>query len=104
VVVLTQEFLQREWPMWELGVMMAALPDHEQPEPHARAVLPVFLMDLDNNAVVTAYQQYWTPAAIENAREKGRPPATVADLKRLLSYQGIRQDQVRADNTVLILL
>ena len=90
--------------MWELGVMMAALPDGEQPEPHTRAVLPVFLMDLDDDAVVTAYRQRWTPAAIEKARAKGRPPATVADLKRLLSYQGIRQDQVRADTSALILL
>ena len=31
VVLLDKHFLRAKWPMWELGVMMAALPDNEQP-------------------------------------------------------------------------
>ena len=88
--------------MWELGLMMAALPDYVLPGPAARAVLPVFLMDL--GAVKAAYKEHWTPAAIELGTARGFPPASLEDLQRLLSYQGIRQDQVRADVRLLILL
>ena len=75
---------------------MAALPKQHQlstPGHAARTVLPVWLMDFD--AVISIYEQHWTPAATEAARSKGRQPATLADLQRLLGYQGIRQDQVR---------
>ena len=84
--------------MWELGVMIAALPSRGQSQQGSagqdstRTVLPVFLMDLE--AVTATYEQHWTPAAIEAARAEGLPPAALSDLQRLLGYQGIRQDQV----------
>ena len=93
VVLLDERFLRAKWPMWELGVMMEALPDQGQlqPGPAARAVVPVLLMDFD---AVGTYEEHWTPAATEAARGEGFLPATLADLRRLLVYQGIRQDQV----------
>ena len=81
--------------------MMAALPANEpwQPQPDttqqaARAVLPVLLMDFE--ALIATYQAHWTSATTEAARKEGLPPATLADLKRLLAYRGDRQDQVHA--------
>ena len=98
VVVIDEDFLRANWPMWELGVMMAALPDDAHPQRNspgqaARGVVPVVLMDFV--AVKATYECHWTPAVIEAARSEGLPPATLADLQRLLSNQGIRQDQVR---------
>ena len=60
--------------------------------PPAQIVLPVLLMD--PQAVATAYQQLWTPAAVEWARREGLPPASLADVRRLLGHPGIRQYQV----------
>ena len=104
VVLLDEHFLRATWPMWELGTMIAALPDHAsgQPQPDdaaglgARVVLPVVLMDWkDFDAIKALYVEHWTPAVSEAARCKGLQPATLSDLQRLLSYQGIRQNQVR---------
>ncbi len=98
VVVLDKHFLQSQRPMWELGIVMAALPDDGQSQPGGpqqapRAVLPVLLMG--PTEIEDAYKQHWQPATVEAARSKGFPPATLADLKRLLQHQAIRQDQVR---------
>ena len=89
VVLLDENFLRAKWPMWELGVMMAALPDHRQPQSDtakqaARTVLPVVLMDLD--AVAAIYNEHWTSAVTKTAHSEGLPPATLADLQRLLEY------------------
>ena len=83
--------------MWELGVVMAALPADGQQQPDsagqaARAVLPVFLMPVD--AVVATYSQHWTPAAEQEARSKGRQPVALEGIERLLGNMGSRQDQV----------
>ena len=77
--------------------MMAALPHQEKPKSGAppqaaRNVLPVVLMDFET--VTAAYEQHWRPGVTEAACREGFPPATLADLQRLLKYQGIRQDQV----------
>ena len=98
VVVLDEHFLRAKWPMWELGVMMAALSDREQVQtsgqgPAARTVIPVVLMDFET--VTATYEQHWTTAVTESARREGFEPAALADLQRLLNFQGIRQDQVR---------
>ena len=58
-----------------------------------RIVLPVILMD--SQAVLATYTEYWTPAVREAARSQGLRPATLADLRRLLSFQGIRQNQMQ---------
>ena len=78
--------------------MMAALQDHGQSQPGtlgqaARTVVPVVLMDFD--ALAASYEQHWTPAVTAAARSEGLQPATLADLQRLLKFQGIRQDQVQ---------
>ena len=100
MVALDEHFLRAQWPMWELGVIMAALPDRVQPQPDkakqaARFVLPVILMDFE--AVTATYEQHWTPAILQAAHSQGLPPATLADLERLLGYQGIRIDQVHSE-------
>ena len=81
--------------------MMAALNDDSiagqskagSPQQATRTVLPVVLMEFD--AVITAYQQHWQRGTFEDARDEGFSPATVADLRRLLEYGAIRQEQVR---------
>ena len=100
VVLIDEHLLRSPRAMWELGVMMAAVRSEEQPQAHlhtprpaTRSVLPVVLMDLD--AVTTAYEQHWTPEAVERARDEGFPPATLADLQCLLDRQGIRHVWVR---------
>ena len=98
VVLLNEQFLRAEWPMWELGVMMAALPDCRQREldhsrQAARTVVPIILMDIKKVAAV--YGEHWTPEVVEAARAEGLLPATLADVRSLLSYVGDRQDQVR---------
>ena len=98
VVFLDEHCLRGSWPMWELGVMMTALPAEGQQHPGsaaqaARAVLPVFLMPVD--AVTATYRQHWTPAAVQEALSKGRQPVTLEDLERLLDNMGSRQEQVR---------
>ena len=98
VVVIDEDFLRAKWPMWELGVMMAALPDNGQPEADTlgqatRAVLPVVLMDFD--AVTATYERLWTAAVIEAAISEGLQPAKPAELQRLLRNQAIRDDQVQ---------
>ncbi len=107
LVVIDEHFLRAKWPMWELGIMMAALLDDAQPQRDspgqaARAVLPVVLMDFD--AVTAAYERHWTPAVIEAARSEGFPPAMLADLRRLFKHQAIRQDQVRVAAPVHFML
>ena len=88
--------------MWELGVMMAALPDDSQAQPStpanqaARTVLPVVLMDFKR--IKAAYQSHWQPAVVRAACDKGLQPATLEDIDRLLGYEGIRQDQVRCED------
>ena len=104
VVLLDEEYLRSTRAMWELGVMMAATATSDQPQPRsswqtARTVLPVVLMDLD--AVTATYEEHWTPAAVEQAHREGLPPATLADVHRLLGHQGVRQDQVRAPHSAL---
>ena len=102
VVLLDEHFLRSEWPMWELGIMMAALrqsnggPSASQPgslQQASRTVLPVVLMEFAT--VKPAYTQHWQHATVEAAAGKGFQPATLADLQRLLEYGAIRQDQVR---------
>ena len=101
--MLDEHFLQAKWPMWELGIIMGALldPGQSQPSaaalagPPARAVLPVVLMDF--GAIVATYKKHWTPAVIQAASSEGATPATLADLQRLLTWQGIRQNQVQAE-------
>ena len=73
VVLLDEHFMRAKWPMWELGIMMAALPDHWQAQPDtpaqaARAVLPVVLMDFA--AVTARYEQHWQPAIAAAAAQK----------------------------------
>jgi hypothetical protein len=101
-VLLDEEFLRAKWPVWELGVMMAALPDYGQPQPDSpgqarRTVLPVVLMDWE--AVTATYVKHWEAEVTEAACSEGLPPATLADLKRLLEHEGIRQDQVQSAET-----
>jgi hypothetical protein len=104
VVLIDENFLRAKWHMWELGVMMAALPDHWQSQPdtarQARAVLPVVLMD--SKAVTVTYTEHWTPAATGAALSEGLPPATLADLKRMLHYRGDRKNQVPSAELVIL--
>ena len=100
VVLLDEHFVRAKRPMCELRVMMGALthPAGEpQPEttgcqPVTPVIVPVVLADDD--ALAAAYEQHWTPAAVEAARADGVEPATLADLQRLLTLDPIRQDQV----------
>ena len=106
VVIIDEKFLRSPRAMWELGVMMAARRSSKQPQPPTRAprpavwtVLPVVLMDPE--AVTAMYEQQWTPKLTERARSVGYPPATLADLRCLLGYRGIRRDQARRADRVL---
>ncbi len=107
MVLIDENFLRAKWPMWELGVMMSALPDSGQPQADTvkqavRAVLPVVLMDF--KAVTATYEAHWTSAATEAARGEGLSPATLADLQRMLQYRGDRQDQVQFAKLVVFLV
>ena len=97
VVLLNKEFLRKPWPMWELRVMMAALrdtgvqPQLDTSRQAARTVVPVILMD--HAAIEAVYEQHWQPAMVAAARDKGLPPATLEDVRHLLSYRGIARNR-----------
>ena len=100
VVVLDEHFLRSQRTMSELGVLMAALADGGQSQPAAGSqrsasstILPVVLMEWET--LTTIYKDHWKRPIADAARREGFPPATLADLQRLLTYQPIRQDQVR---------
>ncbi len=102
VTIIDEQFLRSPRAMWELGVMMTAIRSSGRPQgppyrysarPAVQIVLPVVLMDL--TAVIAVYEQHWTPEVTERACSEGHPPATLADLRRLLEHQGIRQERVR---------
>ena len=91
VVLLDGSFLRSARAMWELGVMMdmtaspptdstQSPPDTPQKAP--LTVVPVVLIEAD--AVAALYQRHWTPDRREAARVRGMPPATLADMQRLL--------------------
>ncbi len=99
VVLLDGSFLRSARAMWELGVMMdmAASPDGTQPLPDAPQTAPLTLVPvllMDAAGVTAAYEQHWTAARTEAARLRGMPPATLADLQRLLTLPGLCQLQV----------
>ena len=56
-------------------------------------MVPVILMSYAG--IEAVYEQHWQPAVAAAARDEGLPPATLEDVRQLLSYQGDRQDQVR---------
>ena len=104
-MLLDEQFLSSTQAMSELAVMMAGIPRSDaqsgQPEQSARAVVPVVLMDLD--AVKATYKQHWTPAARKRARSAGLLPATLSDLRRLLTFQPICMEWVRRLEALLSL-
>ena len=94
MALIDEHFLRSPWAMWELDVMLAAPSDPgHSPDTAARAVLPVLLMDVE--AATAAYEQHWTPAAMERARREGLLPVTLTDLHRLLDHATVLPDQVR---------
>jgi len=102
LVLLDECLLRSAKAMWQLGVLMnpQAGPGGGQPPTDTRqkallTVLPVVLVA--PGTVLAAYEQHWTPARTEAARSEGLPPATLADVQRLLALPGITQRQVHGE-------